>query len=73
MKNKALRREGQLDQVQRSSTKCNSDVCRLHEFFLTEFDELKPCIHSIALFPEINISHSIDYYSDCSSSYAPMI
>ena len=60
MKDEAPRREGQLDQVQRSSTNATSIFILWMSFSLAEFDELKPCIHSITRSPEIYLSHSID-------------
>ena len=60
MKDEALRREGQLDQVQQIVPIATliSIVCM--SVSLPEFDELKPCIHSINHSSEIHISHSID-------------
>ena len=40
-----------------------SDICRLHEFFSSEFDELNPSIHSSLRTAEIHIFQSI-YYLD---------
>ena len=38
-----------------------SDICRLHKFFSSEFDELNPGIHSILRTAEIHIFQSIHY------------
>ena len=60
MKDEALRREGQLDQVPQNSTNCNSDIYRLRECFSYQICRVKHSIHSINQISEIHIFHSID-------------